>query len=125
MRGSQAALAVFCAALGVAGCGGGAEEEARRLTGGEPERGRELLRSYGCGTCHTVPGVSGAGGLVGPPLERLGSRGELAGSLPNNPDNLILWIRHPQRVAPGTAMPDMGIGERDARDMAAYLYTLR
>ncbi len=110
--------------LATAGCDS-AERGARALTGGEPARGRELLRSYGCGTCHIVPGVPGAAGVVGPPLDRLGSRAQLAGRLPNTPDNLILWVRQPQRIVPGTAMPDLGVGERDARDIAAYLYTLR
>jgi hypothetical protein len=26
---------------------------------------------------------------------------------------------------PGVGMPDMGIGEQEARDITAYLYTLR
>jgi cytochrome c2 len=31
----------------------------------------------------------------------------------------------PQRIVPGNAMPDMGLNERQARDIAAYLYTLQ
>jgi cytochrome c2 len=48
----------------------------------------------------------------------------IAGLLPNTPDHLIEWIRFPQSISPGNAMPDMGVDEADARDMAAYLYTL-
>ena len=126
-RSTQWAAALLAlATLIAAGCGeGDVVAEARRRTGGEPARGRELVRVYGCGSCHTLQGVSGAGGVVGPPLDGLGSRTHLAGRLPNTPENLMLWIRHPQRVAPGTNMPDLGIGERDARDLAAFLYTLR
>jgi cytochrome c1 len=45
--------------------------------------------------------------------------------LRNTPPNLVRWIREPQAVVPGNAMPNMGVSEVDARDIAAYLYTLR
>ncbi|MFC4859441.1 c-type cytochrome, partial [Actinophytocola glycyrrhizae] len=79
---------------------------------------------YGCGSCHTVPGVDGADGLVGPPLTRFGARSYIAGALPNTGDNLQHWIRDPQEVEPGTAMPDLDVSELEARDIAAYLLTL-
>ncbi|MFW6070008.1 MAG: c-type cytochrome, partial [bacterium] len=86
---------------------------------GNPERGADLIDSYGCSSCHSVPGVRGADALVGPPLDAWAQRHTIAGSLPNTPDNLILWIRRPQEVEPGTIMPNMGVTERDARDIAA------
>lgn len=91
---------------------------------GDPERGRTLLRSHGCGTCHVVPGVRGANGRVGPPLGRIARRAYLGGVLPNSPDNMARWIRSPQAVDPLTAMPDMGIDAADAADITAYLYRL-
>jgi cytochrome c2 len=113
---------LICAAL--AACG-----ESKRLaaadTGGDPDRGRKLVRHYGCGTCHTIPGSPGANGSVGPPLEKVAMRAYLAGRLGNTPENMIRWIRHPQREEPGVAMPEMAVTETDARDLAAYLYTLR
>ena len=48
----------------------------------------------------------------------------LAGVLSNTPDNMVTWIMHPQQIAPGSAMLELGVSERDARDIAAYLYTL-
>ena len=101
------------------------DHTARQLTGGDPERGRELIHAYGCGSCHTVPGVRGAHGLVGPPLAEIADRVYLAGQLPNTPDNMKRWIRAPQSVEGGTAMPNMNVSENDARHIAAYLYTLR
>ena len=92
---------------------------------GDADSGRLLLRQYGCGGCHRIPGVEAARGNVGPPLERIARRVYLAGKLPNTPDNLVRWIREPQQASPLTAMPDLGVTERDARDMAAYLSTLR
>jgi cytochrome c2 len=100
-------------------------DQAKQLTGGDPERGRWALRKYGCASCHTIPGVLGADGLVGPPLTRIASRVFLAGHLPNTPANLVRWVQHPQQFRSPTAMPEMGVSEVDARDIAAYLYTLR
>ncbi|SCL32845.1 Cytochrome c2 [Micromonospora rhizosphaerae] len=91
---------------------------------GNPERGAELIQQYGCGSCHTIPGINRANGLVGPPLTRFGARSYIAGELPNNADNLRRWISNPQAVEPGTAMPALGVDPIDAQDIAAYLYTL-
>ena len=85
---------------------------------------RSSFSCYGCGACHMVPGVHGARGLVGPPLFYLGQRTMIAGELPNSPGNLARWIQHPRTVEPKTAMPDLGLTEDQAYDIAAYLYTL-
>ena len=116
-------LALALAAL--AGCRGDVERTAAALTGGSPDRGRQVIPKYGCQTCHSIPGVEGARGLVGPPLDHIGSRSMLAGRLPNTPANLMRWIRDPRGIQPGTAMPELGVTEQDGRDIAAYLYTLR
>lgn len=117
-RSASAALALL-----LVGCGGPAPVSLVR--GGDPERGRELVAAYGCGGCHSVPGVAGASGSVGPPLDGFGDRAYIAGALRNEPGALVRWIRSPQSVEPGTAMPDLGVGEVQARHIAAYLYTLR
>jgi cytochrome c2 len=95
------------------------------VPGGDPERGREVMAGYGCGSCHTIPGVAGANTSVGPPLIEFAYRQYIAGQLPNTPDNLVAWLMDPQAIEPGTVMPNMGVTEDDARDMAAYLATLR
>ena len=92
---------------------------------GNPSRGAALIQYYGCGACHTIPGISGADALVGPPLDKMGRRVYLAGLLRNTPDNMVTWLRYPQRIVPGNAMPDMHLTEEQARDIAAYLYTLK
>lgn len=79
----------------------------------------------GCGSCHVIPGHALGTGLVGPPLTGFARRTIIAGRLPNTPDNLDQWLEHPQAVVPGNAMPDMDINQRQANDIAAYLYTLR
>jgi cytochrome c len=98
---------------------------ARHLTGGEPSRGPDAIRKYGCDSCHTIPGVLTADAVVGPPLTSIARRTYLAGRIQNTPENMIQWIRHPHSVDDKTLMPEMNVSDRDGRDIAAYLYTLR
>lgn len=93
--------------------------------GGNPERGAAVIRQTGCGGCHIIPGISGANGLVGPPLTHMARRVYVAGVMRNTPDNLMLWLMNPQQVVPNNAMPDMGLSRKQSRDVAAYLYTLQ
>jgi cytochrome c2 len=93
--------------------------------GGNARTGRDDIRKYGCYACHTIDGVPGAHGLVGPPLDGIGNREFIAGELPNTPENIMRWIQHPRQVEPHTVMPEMGVTEQDSRDIAAYLYTLQ
>jgi cytochrome c2 len=95
------------------------------MTKGNPARGRDAIALYGCGSCHTIPGVRSADALVGPPLDRIGSRAFVGGVVRNTPDNLISWIQNPPALDEKTAMPNLGVTPTDARDIAAYLYTLR
>jgi cytochrome c len=113
---------VLSAALLLGGCTGHA---ATMVTGGDAERGRAAIARYSCGACHQIAGVSGASGRVGPRLDHIGEQTIIAGRLPNIPDSLVHWIRDPQAIAPGNAMPTLGISDATARDIAAYLYTLR
>ena len=92
-------------------------------TGGDPRRGEAMFIQYGCGSCHALKNVREATGMVGPPLDGIAVRVIVGGHLANNPENMEKWIRDPQQVSPGTAMPDLNVGERDARDMTAFLYT--
>lgn len=93
-------------------------------TGTAAERGQLLLQQYPCAQCHRIRGVANATGNIGPPLDRVARRVYLAGVLPNTPDNLVRWIRHPRHIDPLTAMPDLQVNEADARAMAAYLMSL-
>lgn len=121
-----AAGAALLAPLLLAGCwDDGKSTPPRPSVGGDAERGATLIAQAGCATCHTIPGIEGATGLVGPPLTSMGRRVYVAGVLRNTPENMIAWLRNPQAIVPGNAMPNMGLDRRDARDIAAYLYTLQ
>lgn len=91
---------------------------------GDARAGRDALQQYLCVTCHAIPGVPGAWNYVGPSLDQMGERPYIAGVLPNTPANMERWLRNPPAVKPGTAMPDLGVSEQDARDIAAFLRTL-
>jgi cytochrome c len=97
----------------------------QQATGGDVKVGEHLIYSYGCGTCHVIPGISEANGKIGPTLQGFGSRYYIAGLSVNTPQNLFRWVSKPQEVDPATAMPDLGVTEEQARDIAAYLYTLQ
>ena len=121
----RAAPVVAVAALVLTGC---RDDPAPRPAGtavGDPAAGARAIDAYGCGACHTIPGIRSADSLVGPPLTGWGERTFIAGTLANDVENLVTWLQDPDEVRPGTAMPDLGITDADARDIAAYLLDLR
>ncbi|MHB8671235.1 MAG: cytochrome c oxidase assembly protein, partial [Acidimicrobiales bacterium] len=119
------ALAVLLLAGALAGCGSGQRAAPSEVPGGIPDQGAAAIGHYNCGSCHEIPGIGGAHGLVGPPLWKFKRRSFIAGELSNTPENLMRWLRDPKGVEPGTDMPNLGVTERDARDITAYLYTLK
>jgi cytochrome c2 len=111
-------------AAGVVGCGGQAGSRPTLPASASASRGQMLIRYFGCGACHVIGGIVTATGHVGPPLTSFQTRyPQIAGVLPNTPQNLVRWIRDPQRFVPGVDMPDLGVGRQGAEDIAAYLYT--
>ena len=122
----MARLIFLSCLLSLAACANGdAERAAAEMTGGDPAKGVEKIRRFGCASCHTIPGIHGADALVGPPLSKVASRTYIGGVLTNTPDHMVLWLLNPSDVAPKTAMPKLGLSEQDARDVASYLYTLK
>ena len=122
---SRTLLLLVAIAVSAAGCGSKVEREAAAMTGGDVQRGKAAIAKYGCGACHTIPGIDIAVANVGPPLTKVALRQYLGGHLLNTPANMIKWIQHPQQIDPRNAMPELGVTDQDARDLAAYLYTLR
>ena len=119
-------IILLTTALHSTGCDDADARSASALTGGgDPKRGALAIAAHGCSSCHTIPGVRGADGLVGPPLTAMAERAYVGGVVKNTPQNLIRWIQDPPAVDPLTAMPKLGVSESDARDIASYLYTLK
>ncbi|CAI8945886.1 c-type cytochrome [Methylocaldum szegediense] len=119
------ALAILFLSVSFGACDRREEPIGTFVAGGDPERGREAVKRYGCGSCHVIPGIEGANGLVGPPLSGIASRVYIAGILTNTPENLVRWIQDPPAIDPLTAMPNTAVTEEDARHLASFLYTLR
>ena len=119
-----ALFALLPALLATTGCEDALPPPHLRVAGGDPERGAIAIAVYGCGGCHTIPGIRGARGTVGPPLTDFAVRGYVAGVRPNWPRHLVRWIVDPPAISPQTAMPALGVTEQESRDIAAYLYTL-
>jgi cytochrome c len=121
---SVSLLLIACA---ICGCQRSSEPptQAGDLTRPNPDRGKVAIAHYGCSSCHTIPGIRNANGLVGPSLDRIASRTYIAGVLQNTHENMLRWIEDPPHVDDKTAMPNLRVTDVDARDIAAFLYTLR
>lgn len=114
-------LPCLVVALGLCGC---QKSATVAVPQGNAERGELLVASYGCAACHALPGALNQGANVGPPLFGMARRGYIGGVLPNTPENMVRWLQNPQQFDPLSAMPNLQLSEKDARDMAAFLYTL-
>lgn len=95
------------------------------LREGDARLGREKTQAFLCHSCHVIPGIVGAYQHVGPPLTGIGTRSFIAGIVPNQPEQMIRFLLDPKQLDPQSAMPAMGLTEQDARDVAAFLATLR
>ncbi|MER8808029.1 c-type cytochrome [Mesorhizobium australicum] len=130
VSGALAAILLLTAAVAAATLWSDRRDRVRNesdmATGGLGARAIPIMIANGCSGCHTIPGVPGAQGQVGPRLDSsLADRVFIGGVLANNPENLIRWIRAAREINPHTAMPSTGITEQQARDIAAYLYALK
>jgi cytochrome c1 len=125
MRGMITTLTLLAAALALGGCNSGQGIAETSPIGGNPHRGADLIVKSSCGLCHEIPGIEGADGHIGPPLDHMAIRTIIAGFLPNTPENMRAWLRNPQAIVPGNAMPNMELKDDEAKDITAYLYTLR
>jgi mono/diheme cytochrome c family protein len=69
---------------------------------------------YACQSCHQI---GGAGGYVGPPLDKLGAR--------LKPGWVFHWLKDPQAFRPATVEPNNNLSDADAEALTAYLMTLK
>jgi cytochrome c1 len=92
---------------------------------GDPYVGKIVIAQQACGSCHRIPGIDGAEGTAGPPLDHFASQPKIAGTLANSPAELVRFLQSPQTVVKSAAMPNMALTPTQARQIAAYLYTLK
>jgi cytochrome c len=118
-------LAVLLIVLAL-GCKGREKYQTMTQTGGgDTDRGKQLINKYGCAACHVIPQIDGPKGMVGPPLEHIASRQIIGGKLTNTPQNMMAWLQNPQMVDPNNSMPNLGVTSADARDITAFLESLK
>lgn len=100
-------------------------DQPRAIAGADPAEGLAIAERVGCAACHVSPGIDWPAGVSGPSLEGFGDSPLIAGRLPNQPDVLTAWLIDAPSLSPETGMPPMPLTEAEARDVAAWLYTLR
>lgn len=88
-------------------------------------RGKDLITQYGCTSCHIVPGIEGPKGMAGPSLEHVASRQIIAGHVTNTAPAMMQYLQNPQSADSQNVMPNLGITSEEAREITAYLYTLK
>ena len=109
---------------------------------GNAHRGQQVFSSNACIGCHAIAGNPAAVGNIGPNLTHFGSRATIgAGSFPNTPAYLALWIKNARVMKPGILMPTLGkdqfdpvvkqkvtaggLDDQQIADIVAYLTTLK
>lgn len=100
------------------------------LSGADPARGRKLMETRACASCHAFTGVPALAGAAAAQLDPKGIVAAIA-LAPDlrftrerlRADALIAWVTSPKKIKPDTLMPDFDLPPADARDIAAYILT--
>jgi cytochrome c oxidase subunit 2 len=102
-----------------------AEQQRAAAEDESAQAGRQVFFATSCVSCHTIKGTS-AQGVFGPDLTHLMSRQTLAsGAAPNTPEMLRSWVRDPQKLKPGSLMPNMQMTDEEVDRVVDYLMTLK
>lgn len=88
-------------------------------------RGKAAAVRLGCGACHDMPGVGWPKGTIGPSLAGIGDRALIAGKVPNGEPQLAAFVRDAPSQVPESGMPAVPMTSSEARDIAAWLRSLR
>ena len=91
-----------------------------RYERGQESRGKELIETVGCLSCHRVEGIELSEKVAskkGPYLTGIGSK--------INPDWLVSWLQRPSHYQPDTIMPSFRLSKKEAQDITAYLLSLK
>lgn len=91
--------------------------------GGNAERGKELANTIGCKGCHVIGDdlrmreARGFSYDIAPELSHAGSK--------LDPDWIYEWIKNPKHFRPTTRMPSLRVTDQEARDLVAFIRTLK
>ena len=123
-RRTTSGLLLMVLILGLLAACADKRQQPRDITGADAAAGLAVIERLGCAACHQIPGVDWPQGTVGGSLDGFADRSMIAGRFPNQPDTLATWVRNAPSMSPTTGMPAMPMTSAEARDVAAYLYTL-
>ena len=86
--------------------------------------GEEVFQQS-CIGCHATSGV-GESGAIGPNLATFGDRNRVAGFMDHTTEDLIEWIKYPQKYKPGNLMPGFAeqLSDQELDALAEYLMGL-
>lgn len=91
--------------------------DAHALTADAAARGKQLFYSkYSCQSCH-IADYKNDKGYVGPALTSVGNR--------LTPAWTYKWLKDPGALRPATIMPNFSLKDDEARDLTAFLMTLK
>jgi cytochrome c2 len=103
-------------------------EHGASMTGGDPAVGKEKIVLHDCHFCHEIPGIPVNRDRRGPSLKHWARQSTIAKKWPNTPENLEDFIQHPERMLHGAGLKNemtmLTVKAADAKDIAAYLYSL-
>ncbi|EQC47023.1 cytochrome C [Bacteriovorax sp. BSW11_IV] len=92
-----------------------------KYSGGNSEKGKELVKSVGCMACHGVddfaPESKKVNAHAGPFLTGIGSKVDA--------DWLVSWLKKPSHYQEDTIMPSFRLTDREANDITAYLMSMK
>ncbi len=77
------------------------------------KEGRAIMDNNKCFSCHSINGV---GGTVAPSLNGVKYR--------KSPEMIFRWIKSPDSIKPGTAMPQYPFANDQIRKIISYLETV-
>lgn len=108
----------------------GADDKDEPKPAGDVAKGRQILDTKGCGTCHKMTGVSP---LAASPVTVALEPKEYGRAMRTAPDlrfardkmtpsRVTLWLTDPKAVKPDSAMPKIPLSEAEVKDVVAYLY---
>lgn len=88
---------------------------------GDVASGKKLVDSIGCMGCHVTDekdrAKAGPHRTFGQPLQSVGGKTTYAW--------LYDWVKDPKHYSPGTYMPNLRLTDREASDIATYLFSLK
>ncbi len=91
--------------------------DSKALNSNAAGRGKQLFYSrFGCNSCH-IADYKNDKGYVGPALTGVGLR--------LTPAWTYKWLKDPNALRPGTLMPNFSMKDDEARDLTAFLMTLK